>query len=177
MVRTCRAAPAAEHAGHPPADFLAVAVVVTATQGLADTIVTHLVHQAGLVIETNIFAELSVAHLALGALGVGRTCLGLLHTADHRGGVGDEGEGAGALGAVVHHLALGVGATGIASAGVGAAVVDAGVGLGTVGVCPAPHDTHLVETYVTQETVIVNPTCHCKYKILKRKSVCQHGES
>jgi len=96
--------------------------------------------------------------LALWALGVGRTCLGLLHTADHRGGVGDEGEGAGALGPVVHHLALGVGATGIASAGVGAAVVDAGVGLGTVGVCPAPHDTHLVETYVTQETVIVNPT-------------------
>ena len=63
------------------------------------------------------------------------------------------------------------------SAGVGAAVVDAGVGLGTVGVCPAPDDTHLVETYMPQETVIVNPTRHCKYKILKRKSVCQHGES
>jgi len=60
-------------------------------------------------------------------LGVGRAGLGLLDTANHGSGVGDVADRAGALGAVVHNLAVGVGSAGVGAAWVGAVVVDASV--------------------------------------------------
>ena len=73
---------------------------------------------AGLVVEADILTELAVAHPAVGALAVGGAADGLPDAAHHGGGVGDVGGGAGALGPVVHHLAVGVRATGVQSAGV-----------------------------------------------------------
>ena len=151
--------PAAQHAGHPAADLLAVAVIVHSTHRLAQTIVANLVLATVLVIEADIFAELAIADLSVRTLGIAGANLRLLHTGHHRGGVGDVALGAGALGPVVHHLTLGIGSTG-AGAGVGAPVVDAGVGLRTVRVLPTSHNTHFVETHVAEETVIVNTTRH-----------------
>ena len=142
---------------------MAVTIIISATERLADTIVTHLVNKTVLVIKANILTELSITDLALGALSIGRACLRLLDAADNRGGVGDESRWTGALGFVVHNLALGVRSTGVSSARICATVVDAGIGLGAVRICSTSHDTHLVETHMAQETVIVNPTCHCKY--------------
>ena len=47
-------------------------------------------------------------YLSVRALCVAGTADGLVHAAHHGRGVGDEGGRAGALGPVVHHLALGV---------------------------------------------------------------------
>ena len=138
---------------------MAVAIIVHSTHRLAQSVVAHLVLAAVLVVEADIFAELAVADLAVRTLGVAGADLGLLDAGHHGGGVGDVALGAGALGAVVHHLTLGVGATG-GGAGVGASVVDAGVGLGAVRVLATSHNAHLVQTHVAQETVIVNTTRH-----------------
>ena len=67
---TGRAGPAAQHTGHALADLLAVTVIITATQGLTDAIVTDLINKTGLVIKANILAELSIADLSLWALSI-----------------------------------------------------------------------------------------------------------
>jgi len=142
---------------------LAVTIIISATERLADAIVTHLVNKTVLVIKANILTELSITDLALWALSIGGACLRLLNTTNNWGGVGDEPRWTGALGSVVHNLALGVRSAGISSARIRAAIVDAGIGLGAVRICSTSHDTHLVETHMAQETVIVNSTCqHAK---------------
>ena len=82
--------------------------IISPAKLLADTVVAHLVDLAGLVVEADVLAELPVADLALGALGVAGAGGGLAHTAHHGRGVGDEGRRAGALRTVVHNLARGI---------------------------------------------------------------------
>ena len=79
--RTGRAGPAAQLAGDPAADLLAVAVLVPPAQRLADPVVAHLVHQTGLVVEADVLAEFAVADLAVRAGSVALAGLGLLDTA------------------------------------------------------------------------------------------------
>ena len=126
------ARPAAKNTCDTCADLLAVAVLIPPTERLTDAIITDFVDVAGLVVETDVLAELAVTDLSLWALGVGRARLGLSDTTNHRSWVGDEGGRAGALGTVVDHLTGGAGATGVTTAGVRAPVVDAGVGLWAV---------------------------------------------
>ena len=160
VLGTAGGAAAAQHAGHAAADLLAVAVIVHTTHRFAQPVVAHLVLATVVVVEADVLAELAgVADLSVRTLGVAGADLRLLDAGHGGGGVGDVALGAAALGAVVHHLALGVGATG-RGAGVRAAVVDAGVGLGAVRVLPAAHNAHLVQAHVAQETVVVNTAGH-----------------
>ena len=98
--------------------------------------------------------------MSLWTLGVGGAGLGLLDTADHWCRVGDEARGTGALGPMVHHLAVGIWSAGVSKARVRATVVDASVRFWTVTVGPTAHNTHLVETNMAKEAVVVHTTCH-----------------
>ncbi len=81
---------------------------VSPAELLAHTVVAHLVDLAVLVVEADVLAELPVADLSLGALGVAGAGGGLAHATHHGGGVGDEGGRAGALRTMVHNLARGI---------------------------------------------------------------------
>jgi len=81
---------------------------VSPAELLAHAVVAHLVDLAVLVVEADVLAELPVADLALGTLGVAGAGGGLAHATHHGGGVGDEGGRAGALRTVVHNLARGI---------------------------------------------------------------------
>lgn len=135
---------------------MAVTVFIPPAERLTDAIVADFIDVAGLVVETDVLAELAVANLSLWTLGVGRTRLGLSDTTNHRSRVGDEGGRTGTLGSVVNHLTGGAGAAGVTTARVRAPVVDAGVGLGAVRVCSTSDDAHFVEADMAQEAVIIH---------------------
>ena len=139
---------------------MAVTVFIPPTERLTDAIVTDFIDVAGLVVETDVLAELAVTDLSLWTLGVGRTRLWLSDTTNHRSRVGDEGGRAGTLGSVVDHLTGGAGAAGVTTAGVRAPVVDAGVGLGAVRVGPTSDNAHFVEADMAQEAVIIHTASH-----------------
>ena len=139
---------------------MAVAVLVSSTQRLADSVVAHLVDETSLVVEADILTELPITHLSVWTLCVCRARLGLFYTSNNWGWVGNEACRTRALRPMVDHLALGVWPARVSNARICAAVVDARVRFRTIRVCSTADDTHLVQTDVAKEAVIVNATCN-----------------
>ena len=139
---------------------MAVTILVSSTQRLADSVVAHLVDETSLVVEADVLTELPITHLSIWTLCVCRARLGLFHTTNNRGRVGNEACRTRALRPMVDHLALGVWTARVSNARIRAAVVDARVRFRTIRVCATADDAHLVQTDVAKEAVVVNATCN-----------------
>ena len=139
---------------------MAVTILVSSTQGLADSVVAHLVDETSLVVEADVLTELPITHLSVWTLCVCRARLGLFHTTNNWGRVGNEACRTRALRPMVDHLALGVWSARVSNARICATVVDACVRFRTIRVCSTADDTHLVQTDVAKEAVVVNATCN-----------------
>ena len=109
------------------ADLLAVTVSVHPAHRLAQPVVADLVVAAGLVVEADVLTELAITHLSIWTLCVCRARLGLFHTTNNWGRVGNEACRTRALRPMVDHLALGVWTARVSNARICAAVVDTSV--------------------------------------------------